>query len=241
MNNIHLRWLIAIILLLIFIAVTAAFALPSLLRPNDADAPAPRVQVIIDPGHGGEDGGAVGADGTTEKDLNLSISLMLRDMLVSSGVNVIMTRTEDVLLYDRNVDYHGRKKVLDLQVRLDICRANPDALFVSIHMNAFPQKKYDGLQVYYPAADEVSAVLARDIQDSVRAALQPENLRRAKATGSNIFLLDKTPGRAVLVECGFLSNIAECSRLCNTAYQRQLALVLYGSIMKYLSDGLESP
>lgn len=229
------------LLLILFIAIAAAFALPSLRRDADAGTATPTVQVIIDPGHGGEDGGAVGADGTAEKDLNLAIAFMLRDMLAASGVNVIMTRTEDVLLYDRSADYQGRKKVLDLKARLEVCEANPGALFVSIHMNAFPQKKYDGLQVYYPAADEASALLARDIQDSVRASLQPSNLRRAKAAGSNIFLLDKNPGRAVLIECGFLSNDAECARLRDTAYQRQLALVMYGSVMKYLSGALTSP
>lgn len=229
------------LLLLSFLAVAAAFALPSLRGNTDTDAPPSPVQVIIDPGHGGEDGGAVGADGACEKDINLSISLMLRDMLACSGVNVIMTREEDKLLYDRNADYHGHKKELDLKARLGVCQDNPGALFVSIHMNAFPQKKYDGLQVYYRAGDEVSAELARNLQDSVRATIQPSNLRRAKATGSNIYLLDKNPGRAVLIECGFLSNDAECARLRDTAYQRQIALLTYGSIMKYLSGRTQSP
>ena len=133
--------------------------------------------VIIDAGHGGEDGGASGSNGTLEKDLNLEMAFILRDMLTSNGVSVIMTRTEDVLLYDRSIDYHGRKKQLDLKARLQISDDNPGAVFVSIHMNAFPQKQYSGFQVYYPQGSEESKALADIIQNTVKALLQPDNLR----------------------------------------------------------------
>ena len=98
--------------------------------------------LIIDAGHGGEDGGAVGANGEFEKDLNLKIAFMRRDMALSSGYDTVMTRTEDILLYDRNVDYKGRKKALDLLARVKIAEKYENALFVSIHMNAFPEKQY---------------------------------------------------------------------------------------------------
>lgn len=241
MKSYHLRWLAAMLLLITFIAIAAAFAAPSLRGDSDAGSATPPVQVIIDPGHGGEDGGAVGADGTVEKELNLSISLMLRDLLAASGVNVRLTRTEDTMLYDRNTDYHGRKKQLDLAARMQQCRENPGALFVSIHMNSFPQKKYDGLQVYYPAEDTTAAALARDIQAAVKSSLQPQNLRQAKASAGNIFLLKNNPCHAVLVECGFLSNDAECARLCDEDYQRSLAQLLHDAIMKYLTETPQSP
>lgn len=240
MKHTFIRWLTAVLLLLTFIALAAAFALPTLRDDADAGEITPQPQVIIDPGHGGEDGGAVGADGTVEKELNLSISRLLRDMLTASGVKVLMTRTEDTMLYDKNADYHGRKKQLDLSARMQLCRDDPDALFVSIHMNSFPQKKYDGLQVYYPAEDAVAGALARDIQAAVKASLQPQNMRRAKASAGNIFLLKNNPCHAVLIECGFLSNDAECARLRDAAYQKELARLIHDSIMKYLSGTLQS-
>lgn len=191
--------------------------------------------VIIDAGHGGEDGGASGSNGTLEKYLNLEMAFILRDMLTSNGVSVIMTRTEDVLLYDRSIDYHGRKKQLDLKARLQISDDNPGAVFVSIHMNAFPQKQYSGFQVYYPQGSEESKALADIIQNTVKALLQPDNLRQPKTAGSNIYLLHYNKNTAVMVECGFLSNDAECQRLSEPAYRQQLSLALFCSIMEYIS------
>ena len=107
-----------------------------------------KITLIIDAGHGGEDGGAVGVNGALEKDLNLKIAFALRDMALSAGYDAVMSRTEDVLLYDRNVDYQGRKKALDLLARAKIAEKYENAVFVSIHMNAFPDGKYSGLQVY---------------------------------------------------------------------------------------------
>ena len=237
------RTMVAVLLLLIISLITLAFVAlsGSLSGINKKANTSPITTVIIDAGHGGEDGGAVGDDGSEEKALNLHIAMILRDMLQSEGINVIMTRTEDILLYDRNADYEGRKKVLDLEHRVKVSRDNPGALFVSIHMNAFPQKKYDGLQVYFPIGDEYSMELASIIQQNVRSTLQPQNLRKPKGAGSNIYLLDKNPNPAVLIECGFLSNDAECAKLNDPLYRQQLALILYDSIVKFVSSGKESP
>lgn len=232
----------AVFILLLIALITFAFALSgSLSRSQQKASTTPATTVIIDAGHGGEDGGAVGDNGSQEKTLNLQIAMILRDLLQSEGINVIMTRTEDILLYDRNEDFEGRKKVLDLEHRLKVSQDNPGALFISIHMNAFPQKKYDGLQVYFPIEDEYSHALASIIQTNVQSTLQPQNLRKPKGAGSNIYLLDKNPNPAVLIECGFLSNDAECARLNDPLYRKQLALVLYNSIIKFLSSGKESP
>ena len=232
----------AIFILIVISLITLAFALfGELSGTNQKANTAPITTVIIDAGHGGEDGGAVGDDGSEEKTLNLQIAMILCDMLRTEGINVIMTQTEDILLYDRNADYEGRKKVLDLEYRLKVSQNTPGALFVSIHMNAFPQKKYDGLQVYFPIGDENSMELASIIQKNVQATLQPQNLRKPKGAGSNIYLLDKNPNPAVLIECGFLSNDTECSRLNDAGYQQQLALVICNSIVKFLSLEVESP
>ncbi len=104
--------------------------------------------IIIDAGHGGEDGGTVGINGSLEKDINLNIAFCLYDIFRLGGYDVVMTRKDDTLLYDRNVDYKGRKKALDLAARVSIANKYEDCIFISIHMNSFPEQKYSGLQVY---------------------------------------------------------------------------------------------
>ena len=148
--------------------------------------------VIIDAGHGGEDGGAIGVTGLVEKDLNL-----------------------------------------DLAARQAIGDANPDAIFVSLHANTFPEEIYHGLQVWYSPNCEKSAALAEAVRCEVVGALQPDNHRQCKPAGSNIFLLHKLQIPAVLVECGFLSNAAECRALEDPAYRDQLAHALYKGICAY--------
>ena len=193
------------------------------------------ITVVIDAGHGGEDGGAIGTNGALEKDINLDISFKLCDMLRASGVEVIMTRSEDILLYDRNTDYKGRKKILDMAERLKIVKSQKNAIFVSIHMNSFPQSKYRGLQVYYSGNSERSLVLANAIQESVATELQKENTRKVKPS-SNIFLLERIEVPAVLIECGFLSNAEECALLCDDEYRKELALCVYRGIFEFISE-----
>ncbi len=192
--------------------------------------------VIIDAGHGGEDGGAVGVTGLVEKDLNLDLAKRLAALLEQQGFEVIMTRTEDVLLYDRNTNYEGRKKVLDLAARQAIGDANPDAIFVSIHANTFSQPQYHGLQIWYGAGNPDGATLAEQIRRAVVDSLQPDNHRQSKQAGSNIYLLYHLNNPAVLVECGFLSNPTECRALGDAEYRDQLALALCQGIMAYYEN-----
>lgn len=195
---------------------------------TDADRPLPTV--VIDAGHGGEDGGAVSADGLLEKDVNLDIALRLRDLLTANGIPVVMTRTEDILLYDRNADYEGRKKSLDLAARRKIAEETPNCLFVSIHMNSFPDARYDGLQVWYSPNDPASETIAETIQKTAKEILQPENDRKTKAATSAIYLLHHLTVPAVLVECGFLSNPAEAAKLGTDEYRRDVAFTLFLAI-----------
>lgn len=183
--------------------------------------------VVIDAGHGGEDGGTVGVNGLLEKDVNLDIALRLRDLLTANGISVVMTRTEDVLLYDRNADYEGRKKSLDLAARRQIAENTPNCIFVSIHMNSFPDPRYDGLQVWYSPNRPESEVIAETIQKTAKAVLQPENERQTKAANSAIYLLHRLTVPAVLVECGFLSNPAEAAKLATDDYRRDVAFALF--------------
>lgn len=189
--------------------------------------------VVIDAGHGGEDGGAISADGLYEKDVNLAVAFALRDLLEMNGIPVVMTRDEDVLLYDRNADYEGRKKVLDLAARKTVADNCGGCLFVSIHMNAFPQTQYSGMQVWYGTKDPLSETVAADIQKSA-LLLQPDNNRKIKAAGSNIYLLDNVTAPCVLVECGFLSNSHEASLLEDPNYQKALAFVIFSGIADHV-------
>lgn len=194
--------------------------------------------VVIDAGHGGEDGGASSAAGVVEKDVNLEVAFALRDLFEAAGIPVVMTRTEDKLLYDRNVNFQGRKKVLDLaarrliaeQVAATAAENGGASLFISIHMNAFPAPQYSGMQVWYGTGDPRSAEVAGSIQGA-SVAIMPDNHRKIKAAGSGIYLLDRIGTPAVLVECGFLSNPAEAERLADEAYRRALAAVVLAGVM----------
>ena len=205
---------------------------------TEQDAPpAPELPVVvIDAGHGGEDGGAVGVTGLVEKELNLDIAKRLAALLEADGYRVVMTRTEDVLLYDRNVDFQGRKKVLDLAARQAIGDAHADGVFISIHANTFSQSQYHGLQIWYGAKNAQSACLAEQIRSEVVRTLQPDNHRLSKQAGSNIYLMYHLQMPCVLVECGFLSNPTECAALEDAAYRQELALALYRGIVAYHKD-----
>ena len=217
-----------------------AYAFGSLYFPNNTDTTTVLVlqkytTVIIDAGHGGEDGGASSASGLIEKDVNLDISLALRDMLSACGVRVIMTRTDDRLLYDRNADYHGRKKKLDLAARLAIANRTDNAIFVSIHMNSYTSPKYSGLQVWYSQNTPSSYTLAELVREANKIHLQPDNNRKTKAATSSIHLLHNATCPAVLVECGFLSNADEAALFETNEYRKKVAFMLFSSIIEFLN------
>jgi N-acetylmuramoyl-L-alanine amidase len=188
------------------------------------------ITVIIDAGHGGEDGGTSGQNGILEKDLNLDVAKKLDSLLRSAGINTVMTRNDDRLLYDPLSDYKGRKKILDMHERLRIANSCENAVFLSVHMNSFPQEKYCGLQVYYSRNSIDSMRFAESVQGTVSKYLQPQNERKIKQ-GKDIFLLDRLKMPAILVECGFLSNKDECSLLSTEEYRDKLAFWIFYSIM----------
>ncbi len=191
--------------------------------------------VILDAGHGGEDGGASSTDGLLEKDLNLALAISMRDILAANGVNVILTRETDTLLYDRNVDFQGRKKKLDMAARLKIAADASDPVFVSLHMNTYPHPSCKGVQVWYSENNAASIELAKSIQQSTQDILQHENDRPVKRSGSSIYLLHHLECPAVLVECGFLSNPEEAALLANENYRQQLALTLCMGILRTIT------
>lgn len=189
--------------------------------------------VVIDPGHGGFDGGASAADGTLEKTINLRIACMLRDCLESMGVQTVMTRTQDSGTEDADASGIREKKVSDLKNRLALMHQTPDRIFVSIHQNHFSQSVYSGTQVFYSGNHPASAVLADCIRKAVVTDLQPGNRREIKRSGSEIFLLHQAKAPAVMVECGFLSNKEEAAKLKSEPYQKQLAFLIALGILDY--------
>ncbi len=222
--------IISLLISLILIIPSLNFQLP---LPTDTDMG--NVTIVIDAGHGGEDGGCEG-NGLVEKDLNLDISMRLASLLREAGVNVVMTRETDILLYDKNSDYKGKKKVQDVRRRLEIATEQENTVLVSIHMNYFAETKYSGLQVWYSKNDSRSRILASLIQTEVKTTLQPNNKRSIKESTSSIFLLNNATFPAVLVECGFLSNTDEARALGDAEYRQLLAKSIFGAIMKYISQ-----
>ena len=203
--------------------------------PHESASAISNVTIILDAGHGGEDGGAKG-NGLIEKDLNLDITLQVANLLREQGVNVVLTRDSDILLYDKNSDYEGKKKYQDVRKRLEIANEQENPVLVSIHMNYFAETKYSGLQVWYSKNDASSKFLANLIQSNVKNALQPSNKRVTKEATSSIFLLHNATFPAVLIECGFLSNPDEARALGDADYRQKLANIIFKSIMTYISQ-----
>ena len=180
---------------------------------------------MLDAGHGGEDGGAVSPSGAIESQINLEITQRLDSILGFYGTPALMLRTEDRSLHDPDAVTLREKKVSDLHNRAEIVQRYPNATLLSIHQNIFSQAQYCGTQVFY-APTQGSQALAQAIQSAVQARLQPENDREAKPIPETVYLMNHVSNRAVLVECGFLSNPGEERALQEPGYQTQLAAVL---------------
>ena len=207
-------------------------------RLADSEAPSAEKypRIIIDAGHGGEDGGAVAPDGTCEKDINLNIAKYTYEYLTSLGFDCVLSRDDDVMLSDGE---GSTKKMRDLKNRVALTE-DGDCIFVSIHQNKFPQDTCSGAQVYYSKNDPKSADLARTAQEYLRRYLQPQNTRQIKPAGSEIFVLDRCAVPAVLIECGFLSNPAELLQLKTDEYQKKLGCVIALSVTDFLSCNSEA-
>lgn len=190
-------------------------------------------KIILDAGHGGYDGGAVAEDGTVEKDINLSIALKLSEFLKSSGFDVILTRNSDNSTDTSGENKNGFIKKSDLKNRLELMKNNPDAVFVSIHLNKFTTSAASGSQVFYSKNTEDSKRLGETIQNNIVKLLQPENKRVNKQSTSSTYLLHNATIPAVLVECGFLSNAAELKLLKTEKYQNEMAFCIFCGINDY--------
>ena len=225
--------LLSLSIYLLFLAATAIIGSRERHRavPTAAGAAGPDT-LVIDPGHGGLDGGASAADGTTESTINLAIALRLRDLCRLLGVPCAMTRTEETLAYPPELDSIHEKKVWDQQQRLAMTGTLEHPVLLSIHQNFYPDPRPSGVQVLY-AESAGSERLGTIAQDNLLEWLCPTCRRVLMPAGRSIFLMKQVRCPAILVECGFLSNPEEAEQLRTPGYQTKLAAVLLASYLQY--------
>lgn len=188
-----------------------------------------RPLILVDAGHGGEDGGAVAPDGTLEKDINLDVALTLRDMLAFCGYRVALTRETDVCLGEG--DTVRARKVSDMKTRLTLYDSAD--LVLAVHQNKFGDTSCHGAQFFYSKNAPESQVFAETVREQFTALIQPNNTRELKPGGENVFLLYKTTTPAVLAECGFLSNPDELAALKEKTYRQDTAFALCCGVLCY--------
>lgn len=206
-------------------------AVPNLLKREPV--------VLLDPGHGGIDGGAESADGECEKNINLNICFKVRDILDQNGIRVVMTRESDCGLYSDGKSSIRAKKTEDLRARLDMSyKLKPDA-FVSVHLNSYREdRSVFGAQAFYTSEGdegvcEMSRVLAEKIQALLVSYIENGNTRTAMAKG-DVLLMKEARYPTVIVECGFLSNAEEAELLQTDEYQDTVSRAIADGILGYL-------
>lgn len=190
--------------------------------------------LVLDAGHGGEDGGAVSVSGVAESGINLSIVLKIDALAGLYGVPVILTRTEDVSLADDAAATLRERKRSDLYNRVALANETPNAYLLSIHQNNYTSSQVSGAQVFYRNTEEGKtwAVLT---QSALRSAIDPENDRVAAQIPDSVYLLNHVTCPAILVECGFLSNPQEDQLLQSGAYQSSLAATIFSAYLQYFT------
>ena len=222
-------------LLLLFLCLCVLGVASWLGRDRIATAVAPVSKgsriLILDAGHGGEDGGASTASGSKESDINLNIVLRTEALMAFLGVNTELTRSEDRSVYSDGASTIHEKKVSDLKNRVEYVNSVSDAMLISVHQNYFTDPRYSGAQVFYSVGD-VSRQWGEGTQTVLRQVLDPDNDRVAKVIPDTIYLFSHISCPAILVECGFLSNGEEASLLLTDAYQRKISLALAGAYLQ---------
>ena len=187
-----------------------------------------RATLVIDPGHGGIDSGAVGPDGTRESDLNLAVALKLRAMAELYGQDNLLLRQDDRTLCDA-AEYSEHR---DLEHRTELTSAEWNPVYISIHQNDFPTGQASGVQVIYAAGEE-SQQLGAITHANLISALYPKSRRVAEPAARKLYILSHLSCPAILVECGFVSNPIDLENLKKPAYQTSLAAILMGSYLQF--------
>lgn len=187
--------------------------------------------VVVDPGHGGIDPGKVGINDAQEKDVNLAISMKLKEILEKNDCKVVLTRDSDTGLYQES---DSNKKLADLRARCQMIDESSADIVISIHQNSFTAESSKGAQVFYQTTSQEGKKLADILQSQLISSLDTENHRVAKAN-SDYYMLKNTRGTMVIVECGFLSNSQEAELLVQEGYQRRVAWAIALGALQYLA------
>lgn len=188
--------------------------------------------LVLDAGHGGEDGGAVSLTGVPESGINLAIVLKLDQILGLYGQAPVVLRTSDISLHDESAGTLREKKVSDLHNRVSAVESVENAVLLSVHQNTFTNQKYHGAQVFFAPTDG-SEALAVHIQEGLRTVLDLENARQAKPIPDTVYLMNHISCPGILIECGFLSNPEEEALLRSDGYQTKLAAAMAGAWLQY--------
>ena len=192
--------------------------------------------ILIDPGHGGFDGGAVGIDGIVEKDVNLAVSQKLGDLFSISGFQVVFTREADTALGEAKGTIRQQKNA-DLHHRMTLTEQYPDSILLSIHQNYYADPQAFGAQVFYGPQNVESQELGETVQSYLVAQLRPDNTRKCKACTQDVYLIYNTRIPSLLVECGFLSNPQDAYQLIQSNYQKQVAFAIFSGVCDFLDLG----
>ncbi len=190
--------------------------------------------IVIDPGHGGPDGGAVGSDGTEEKQITLQLSKYIQDYLQQAGALVYLTRYDDEDLSSDEAGSLSRRKSEDIRNRVQYIKEKDADFYLSIHLNAIPSPKWRGAQTFYYPGNKDGENLAKFIQSEIKTNL--ENTTRESLGLSNIYLLKHAEAPGALIEAGFLSNSQERELLVSDDYQRKMAAAVYQGVLRYVTE-----
>lgn len=199
-----------------------------------ATLPVTNKVIIVDAGHGKPDEGAESSNGITEEQINLKIALQLQKLLESSGSTVILTRSDENSIYELDSKTISQKKVSDIKKRVEIGNNSSADAFISIHLNKISQSQYSGWQTFYKTNDDNSKKLATSIQTNLNETISKDN-KRVPLKLQNVYIMKHIEIPIALVECGFLSNPEEESKLITQDYQSTLAWGIYTGIMDYFS------
>ncbi|MDF2684925.1 MAG: cell wall hydrolase/autolysin [Clostridia bacterium] len=192
------------------------------------------VYIIIDPGHGGRDSGAVAADGTLEKELNLSVALNLRDFFQAAGYNTVMTRETDTDTDGDGIEKFNKSK--DILNRIKYTEKYPNSIYISVHMNSSDSSQNKGFQVFYGWKNENSKNLAQSIYNIIKKADAVNRLRDVKKSPDTVYIFRNVTVPAVLVECGFIRNREDFVLLADEEYQKTIAFILFCGISEYINS-----
>lgn len=182
--------------------------------------------------HGEPDGGAVGATGTLEKDINLAIVQKLQEVLEGKGIEVVLTRDSDSGLQAEEADTIRKMKISDMNKRREIIKDSDADLFLSIHMNSFSDSSISGLHIFYDKAHPEIEEMAKEIQDNM-GRVTGASTHAVKTADEKLFLMKNPPVPSILIECGFISNPEEEKKLTDEKYQAKIAWAIASAMENY--------